>query len=137
MKLSTKGRYAVMAMADLVLCDQGSPIILAEIADRQKISLSYLEQIFNKLKNHGLVTSVRGQNGGYFLARNPRDISVSEIFSAVGEPVSVTACSSGVSTGCMGRTGKCVTHKLWADLSQNVHSYLSNKSLADICGGGA
>lgn len=133
MKLSTKGRYAVMAMADLGTYVQGKPVALADVADRQEISLSYLEQLFGKLRKGGLVKSVRGPGGGYLLAREAKEIRVSDIIMAVDEPIAATRCSAGSPAGCHSDKGRCLTHELWEALSHQIYMFLSSVSLADVC----
>lgn len=133
MRLSTKGRYAVMAMADLAGHEGGTrPVSLAEIARRQEISLSYLEQLFAKLRRGGLVKSVRGPGGGYRLSRTAGDIRVADIILAVDEPIQATRCRSGSAKGCMGTTGRCLTHDLWEELGRQIHVFLSSVSLGDV-----
>ena len=112
MKLTTKGRYAVMAMADLAANENINPVSLNEIALRQNISLSYLEQLFLKLKNNNLVKSVRGPQGGYVLERNPKDIKLSNIIFAVDEEVKTLNCKKDSKKGCCGKSFKCITHNL-------------------------
>lgn len=129
MKLTTKGRYAVTAMLDLALHNGDQPVSLAEISERQDISLSYLEQLFSKLRRAGLVTSMRGPGGGYQLNGAPEDIVVSEIISAVDESVDATRC--GGMSDCQDNK-RCLTHDLWADLSDQIRSFLSDISLADM-----
>lgn len=132
MKLSTKGRYAVMAMADLALHSKGKPIALADIADRQEISLSYLEQLFGKLRRGGLVRSVRGPGGGYLIGRDLDDLRISDVILAVDEPIKATRCSPGSSDGCHGSKGRCITHDLWQELGNQIYMFLSSVSLADV-----
>ncbi|HIJ38691.1 MAG TPA: Rrf2 family transcriptional regulator [Rhodospirillaceae bacterium] len=132
MKLSTKGRYAVMAMADLASHSNGSPVALADIADRQEISLSYLEQLFGKLRKGGLVKSVRGPGGGYLLARPALQTRVSDIILAVDEPIQTTRCSPGSPAGCHNHKGRCMTHDLWEELGNQIYLYLSSVSLGDV-----
>ncbi|MBI3675513.1 MAG: Rrf2 family transcriptional regulator [Proteobacteria bacterium] len=134
MRLSTKGRYAVMAMADLAGHDGGSkPVSLAEIAKRQEISLSYLEQLFAKLRRGGLVKSVRGPGGGYRLARPANDVRIADIIVAVDEPIQATRCRADSAKGCMGTvTGRCITHDLWEELGRQIHVFLAGVSLADV-----
>jgi len=133
MRLSTKGRYAVMAMADLAGHDGGAhPVSLAEIAKRQEISLSYLEQLFAKLRKGALVKSVRGPGGGYRLARPAAELRIADIILAVDEPIQATRCRAGSSKGCMGTTGRCLTHDLWEELGRQIHVFLSSVSLADV-----
>jgi Rrf2 family transcriptional regulator, iron-sulfur cluster assembly transcription factor len=131
-KLSTKGRYAVMAMADLACHSQGNPVALADIADRQEISLSYLEQLFGKLRKGGLVKSVRGPGGGYLLARPSVQTRISDIILAVDEPIQTTRCSPGSPAGCHNHKGRCLTHDLWEELGNHIYLYLSSVSLADV-----
>lgn len=135
MKLSTKGRYAVMAMVDLAGTSTGKPVALAEIADRQEISLSYLEQLFGRIRKGGLVNSVRGPGGGYLLARDPADTRVSDIIMAVDEPIRATRCTPGSPEGCTSRRSRCMTHDLWEELGNQIYLYLSSVTLADICEG--
>ena len=132
MKLGTKGRYAVMAMVDLAIHSAGKPVALAGIAERQEISLSYLEQLFGKLRRSALVKSARGPGGGYRLARPASDIRVSDIVVAVDEPLSATRCRPGSATGCLSDRGRCLTHDLWEELGNQIHQYLSSVSLADV-----
>ncbi len=133
MKLSTKGRYAVMAMVDLASHSQGSPVALADIAERQEISLSYLEQLFGKLRKGGLVKSVRGPGGGYLLARTAVQLRISDIILAVDEPIQTTRCSPGSPAGCHHHKGRCLTHDLWEELGNQIYLYLSSVSLSDVC----
>lgn len=132
MKLSTKGRYAVMAMADLAVHSAGRPVTLADIATRQEISLSYLEQLFAKLRRGGLVKSVRGPGGGYVLARGADETRIADIVLAVDEPIKATACADNGGRGCQGNPGRCLTHDLWEALGQHIHLYLNSVSLADV-----
>ena len=131
MKLSTKGRYAVMAMADLGKAATDKPIALAEVADRQEISLSYLEQLFGKLRRAGLVKSVRGPGGGYLLARDASEIRISDVIQAVDEPINATRCKEA--EGCHSDKARCLTHDLWQALTYQIHLYLSSVTLADVC----
>ena len=132
MKLTTKGRYAVMAMADLAANENIKPVSLNEIALRQNISLSYLEQLFLKLKNNNLVKSVRGRQGGYVLERNPKDIKLSNIIFAVDEEVKTLNCNKDSKKGCSGKSFKCITHGLWADLENHINFFFENKKLSDL-----
>jgi len=132
-KLSTKGRYAVMAMVDLASHSQGSPVALADIAERQEISLSYLEQLFGKLRKGGLVKSVRGPGGGYLLARPAVQLRISDIILAVDEPIQTTRCTPGSPAGCHNNKGRCLTHDLWEELGNQIYLYLSSVSLGDVC----
>jgi Rrf2 family iron-sulfur cluster assembly transcriptional regulator len=131
-KLSTKGRYAVMAMVDLASHSNGNPVALADIADRQEISLSYLEQLFGRLRKGGLVKSVRGPGGGYLLARPTAQMRVSDIILAVDEPIQTTRCAPGSPAGCHNHKGRCLTHDLWEELGNQIYLYLSSVSLADV-----
>ena len=132
MKLSTKGRYAVMAMVDLASHSQGNPVALADIAERQEISLSYLEQLFGKLRKGGLVKSVRGPGGGYLLARAPQQTRISDIILAVDEPIQTTRCTPGSPAGCHNNKGRCLTHDLWEELGNQIYLYLSSVTVSDI-----
>lgn len=133
MRLSTKGRYAVMAMVDLAMHSDGKPVALADIAARQEISLSYLEQLFAKLRRGGQVSSVRGPGGGYLLAREAAETRISDIILSVDEPIRATRCSPGSPQGCTSTSGRCVTHDLWEELSNQIHLFLSSVSIADVC----
>ncbi|MEW5687740.1 MAG: Rrf2 family transcriptional regulator [Pseudomonadota bacterium] len=135
MRLSTKGRYAVMAMADLARREgeASRAVALADIAARQEISLSYLEQLFARLRRKGLVKSARGPGGGYRLARTAEATTIAEIVHAVDEPLRATRCQA--SKGCMMKGEKCLTHDLWADLGAQIEGYLNSVSLADVIGG--
>jgi Rrf2 family transcriptional regulator, iron-sulfur cluster assembly transcription factor len=133
MRLSTKGRYAVMAMADLASHEAGSrPVSLADIAERQEISLSYLEQLFAKLRRSGLVSSVRGPGGGYRLSRPSTEVRVADIIMAVDEPINATRCRAGMPKGCATQGARCITHDLWEELGRQIHVFLSSVSLADV-----
>ncbi len=136
MRLSTKGRYAVMAMADLARREGEATraVALADIAQRQEISLSYLEQLFARLRRKGLVKSARGPGGGYRLARTAGDTSIADIVHAVDEPLRATRCEK-LGPGCMMRGERCLTHDLWADLGDRIEDYLASVSLADVVGG--
>jgi Rrf2 family transcriptional regulator, iron-sulfur cluster assembly transcription factor len=133
MRLSTKGRYAVMAMVDLAQHSNGEPVSLAEIAERQEISLSYLEQLFAMLRKGGLVKSVRGPGGGYLLARDRGETRIADIILAVDEPIRATRCAPGAPIGCRGNKTRCQTHDLWEELGNQIHLFLSSVSLADVC----
>lgn len=132
MKLSTKGRYAVMAMVDLAASALEKPVSLADIAQRQEISLSYLEQLFAKLRRAGLVTSVRGPGGGYLLAHKPAETRISDIILAVDEPIRATRCMPGQPQGCRGNKSRCLTHDLWEELGNQIYLYLSSVTVADV-----
>lgn len=129
MRLTTKGRFAVTAMIDLALRQGDGPVTLAGIADRQKISLSYLEQLFGKLRRHKLVTSVRGPGGGYCLARSHDAITVADIIRAVDEPLDATQC--GGKQNCH-EEHRCMTHELWANLNKRMYEYLHSVKLGDL-----
>ncbi len=129
MRLTTKGRYAVTAMLDLAIHHGNGPITLADIAQRQGISLSYLEQLFSRLRKRSLVASVRGPGGGYSLARESGDINVAEIISAVDESVDTTRCHGA--HNCQDNQ-RCLTHDLWQDLSSRIYEYLYDISLQDL-----
>ncbi|MBO6519903.1 MAG: Rrf2 family transcriptional regulator [Rhodospirillales bacterium] len=132
MKLSTKGRYAVMAMVDLATQTDGKPIALADVAERQEISLSYLEQLFGRLRRGQLVKSVRGPGGGYLLARDASEIRVADVIMAVDEPIKATRCTPGSPSGCQGRQQRCLTHDLWEELGNQIYLFLSSVSLEDV-----
>ena len=132
MKLTTKGRYAVMAMAELAANQKLKPVSLNEISLRQNISLSYLEQLFSKLKNQKLVKSIRGSSGGYILEKNPKDIKISNIIFAVDEQVKTLNCKKESKKGCNGKTVKCITHNLWDDLERHINFFFENVSLNDL-----
>ncbi|HYD57944.1 MAG TPA: Fe-S cluster assembly transcriptional regulator IscR [Burkholderiales bacterium] len=129
MRLTTKGRFAVTAMVDLAMRQNRGPVTLAAISERQRISLSYLEQLFGKLRRHGLVSSVRGPGGGYNLARPAAELTVAEIVSAVDEPLDATQC--GGKENCLDDR-RCMTHDLWATLNEKMHEYLSSVTLGDL-----
>ena len=132
MKLTTKGRYAVMAMADLASNQDTKPVSLNEISLRQNISLSYLEQLFLKLKNNHLVKSIRGPQGGYILEKNAKDIKLSSIIFAVDEEVKTLNCKKDSKKGCGGRSVKCITHNLWDDLEKHINGFFESKNLNDL-----
>ncbi len=132
MQLSTKGRYAVMAMADLDLNSNGRPVALADIASRQDISLSYLEQLFAKLRRANLVNSVRGPGGGYRLAHSADEVAIADIIVAVDEPLKVTRCKAGSSKGCIANSGRCITHDLWDELGRQILTFLRGVTLSDV-----
>ena len=132
MKLTTKGRYAVMAMAGLASNESTKPVSLNEIATRQNISLSYLEQLFFKLKNNHLVQSVRGPRGGYVLEKKAKDIKLSSIIFAVNEEVKTLNCKKDMKKGCDGRSIKCITHYLWDDLEKHINGFFENKNLNEL-----
>jgi|TARA_B110000090_G_C13218810_1_gene383921 Rrf2 family iron-sulfur cluster assembly transcriptional regulator len=132
MKLTTKGRYAVMAMADLASNTHFQPISLTEIAQRQNISLAYLEQIFIKLKKNNLVKSSRGAKGGYILDKSASDIKLSNIIFAVDEEVKMLNCKKNSKKGCNNKSVKCITHNLWADLDRHINSFFEKVKLEDL-----
>ena len=134
MQLSTKGRYAVMAMTELAGQESDRAVTLAAIAERQQISRPYLEQLFARLRRQGLVRSVRGPGGGYRLARPAEELSVAEVVTAVDEPLRATRCK-GEGPGCMPGGARCRTHDLWVATGQQIHDYLSSVSLADVLAG--
>lgn len=129
MKLTTKGRYAVTAMLDLALNNDSGPVTLADISARQGISLSYLEQLFSRLRKNGLVVSTRGPGGGYNLARAASSVAVGEVVDAVDEPVDATRC--GGAADCHNHQ-RCLTHDLWAELSAQIRDFLMRVSLGDL-----
>lgn len=129
MRLTTKGRYAVTAMLDLAVHQLEGPIALTDISERQGISLSYLEQLFAKLRKTGLVASTRGPGGGYNLSRDAAQIAIADVIAAVDEAVDATRC--GGSKNCQGEV-RCLTHDLWEDLSGQIRNFLSSVSLADL-----
>jgi Rrf2 family transcriptional regulator, iron-sulfur cluster assembly transcription factor len=131
MKLSTKGRYAVMALADIAVHSAGRPVALATITERQNISQDYLEQLFLKLRKAGLVESARGPGGGYSLARDPEEIRISEIVMAVDEPLQVTRCIGDAIEGCT-HGKKCLTHDLWSALGRQIYGFLAAVTLGDV-----
>ena len=132
MKLSNKGRYAVQALADLARNNLQKPTNLTEISLRQGISISFLEQIFLKLRKNNLVKSSRGPLGGYTLSRSPDDITLSSIIEAVDEKVKTVACKRESKKGCHGKSFKCITHELWDDLENHINDFFKNNTLKDI-----
>ena len=132
MKLSSKGRYAVMAMADLAKINNNQPTSLTEISLRQGISISFLEQIFLKLKKNNLVRSSRGPTGGYSLTRSPEEIKLSSIIKAVDEKVKTVGCKKESKKGCTGKSIKCITHDLWDDLETHINNFFEKNTLKDI-----
>ena len=133
MILTTKGRYAVMAMVDLALQKPGEPVSLSDIAARQDVARNYLEQLFAKLRKRLLVISVRGTSGGYLLAKASHEISIAEIVHAVDESLKMTRCGHESASGCRADQRRCYTHNLWEGLQNHVHSYFAGISLADVC----
>tara|TARA_B100001146_G_scaffold164164_1_gene145085 strand:+ start:386 stop:811 length:426 start_codon:yes stop_codon:yes gene_type:complete len=132
MKLTSKGRYAVMALADMAGFDRKKPISLRDISLRQNISLVFLEQIFSKLKKDNIVKSIRGTNGGYILSSNPDQIKLSSIFSAVDEHVKTVQCKKESKKGCNGKSTKCITHYLWDELEIYINDFFDKKNLEDL-----
>tara|TARA_B100001029_G_scaffold161108_1_gene149605 strand:+ start:1272 stop:1691 length:420 start_codon:yes stop_codon:yes gene_type:complete len=132
MKLTTKGRYAVMAMADLASNTNTGPISLADISFRQNISLAYLEQIFLKLKSKKLVKSTRGARGGYILEKTPSEIKLSNIIYAVDEEVRMLNCKKNSKKGCNNKSTKCITHYLWDDLDKHINNFFEKINLEDL-----
>ena len=132
MKLTTKGRYAVMALADMAAFSKQNPVSLRDISLRQNISLVYLEQIFSKLKNHNIVSSIRGVKGGYILTKEPHEIKLSNIFSAVNETVKTIHCKKESKKGCNGKSTKCITHYLWDELDLYINDFFEKKNLSDL-----
>src|ERR1051326_7929786 len=121
-----------MAMVDLARHSNGAPVCLADIAERQEISLPYLEQLFAKLRRSGLVKSVRGPGGGYLFARHRDDTRIADLLAPVDEPMRAVRCSPGAAIGCRGDRSRCLTHDLWEELGNQIHLYLSAVSLADV-----
>jgi Rrf2 family iron-sulfur cluster assembly transcriptional regulator len=134
MRLGTKGRYAVMAMADIARHGASGAVCLSDIADRQEISLAYLEQLFARLRRAGLVCSVRGPGGGYRLALTAEATSVGAIVQAVDEPLHATRCDAKADKGCMAGGERCMTHHLWEALGDEIEQFLDGVSLADVIG---
>ena len=132
MKLTSKGRYAVMAMADLAKNHDPRPVSLNEISLRQGISILYLEQLFLKLKQNRLVHSRRGSHGGYVLSKSPDQIKLSNIISAVNEKVETIKCNRNSKKGCNGKSVKCITHSLWEELGEHINLFFEQKSLEDV-----
>ena len=132
MKLTSKGRYAVMAMADLANVKDKKPINLTEISLRQGISISFLEQIFLQLKKNNLVKSSRGPAGGYALTKSPEEIKLSNIIEAVDEKVKTMGCKKESKKGCTGKSIKCITHNLWDDLETHINNFFEKNTLKDI-----
>ena len=132
MKLSSKGRYAVMALADLAKFDSNEPVSLRDISLRQGISLVYLEQLFLKLKKNKIVSSVRGKKGGYTLNKNASEINISEVLSAVEEKIKTVGCEKHSKKGCNGKSAKCITHNLWDELEDYINIFFEKKKLSDL-----
>ncbi|MGE5267950.1 MAG: Rrf2 family transcriptional regulator [Deltaproteobacteria bacterium] len=135
MELTTRGRYAVMAMADLARHQAGEPVALAAIAERQKLSLAYLEQLFARLRRADIVISARGRSGGYKLGRAASDITIADILRAVEEETRMTRCSGEGEAGCLGET-RCITHGLWQALGQHIEQFFQTVTLQDVIDGG-
>ena len=132
MKLNSRGRYAVMALADMANFDKQNPVSLRDISLRQNISLVYLEQIFSKLKKNNIVKSIRGTNGGYILTKDPEQIKLSNIFLAVDEKVKTLQCKRESKKGCNGKLTKCITHNLWDELEIHINDFFDRKNLGDL-----
>ena len=132
MKLTSKGRYAVMALADLAKFDSANPISLRDISLRQGISLDFLEQIFSKLKKKNIVKSIRGSNGGYILSKQPAEIKLANILSAVDEEVKTVQCKKESKKGCNNKSTKCITHNLWDELEIHINHFFEQKNLKDL-----
>ena len=132
MKLSSKGRYAVMALADLAKFDPKEPVSLRDISLRQGISLVYLEQLFLKLKKSKIVSSIRGKKGGYVLNKNASEINISEVFSAVEEKIKTVGCEKHSKKGCNGKSVKCISHNLWDELEDYINIFFEKKKLSDL-----
>tara|TARA_B100001778_G_scaffold300762_1_gene276368 strand:+ start:132 stop:557 length:426 start_codon:yes stop_codon:yes gene_type:complete len=132
MRLTSKGRYAVMALVDLAKFDNINPVSLRDISLRQGISLDYLEQIFSKLRKKEIVQSVRGIQGGYILNKKAREIKLTNIFDAVDEKIKTVQCKKESKKGCNGKLTKCVTHNLWDELENHITDFFDEKSLEDL-----
>lgn len=132
MKLTTKGRYAVAALADIAALGEDGPVALPDVALRQAISVGYLEQLFGKLRRAGLVESARGVAGGYFLARPASAIRIADIVAAVDEEIRTTGCAPGSSVGCQGKSARCLTHDLWDELGRHIEIFLNTATLEDV-----
>ena len=135
MKLTSKGRYAVMALVDLARFDTINPVSLRDISLRQGISLDYLEQIFSKLKKNQIVKSTRGIQGGYFLSKKPNEIKLTNILNAVDEKVKTVQCKKDSKKGCNGKSTKCITHNLWDELEVHIQFFFNKKNLGDLIKG--
>ena len=132
MKLTSKGRYAVMALADLAKFNSINPVSLRDISLRQGISLDFLEQIFSKLKKFNIVKSIRGTNGGYILNKKPEEIKLANILSAVDEEVKTVKCKKESKKGCNNKSSKCITHNLWDELEVHINHFFEQKNLKDL-----
>ena len=132
MKLTSKGRYAVMALVDIAKFDNINPVSLRDISLRQGISVDFLEQIFSKLKKKEIVKSIRGTQGGYILSKKPSEIKLNNIFDAIDENVKTVQCKKESKKSCNGKSSKCVTHDLWNELETHINSFFEQKSLEDL-----
>ena len=132
MKLTSRGRYAVMALADLAKFNSINPVSLRDISLRQGISLDFLEQLFSKLKKYNIVKSIRGVNGGYILNKEPEEIKLANILSAVDEEVKTVQCKKESKKGCNSKTTKCITHNLWDELEIHINNFFEQKNLKDL-----
>ena len=132
MKLTSKGRYAVMALVDIAKFDNINPVSLRDISLRQGISVDFLEQIFSKLKKNEIVKSIRGTQGGYILSKKPSEIKLNNIFDAIDERVKTVQCKKESKRSCNGKSSKCVTHDLWNELETHINSFFEQKSLEDL-----
>ena len=132
MKLTSKGRYAVMALVDIAKFDNINPVSLRDISLRQGISVDFLEQIFSKLKKNEIVKSIRGTQGGYILCKKPSEIKLNNIFDAIDEQVKTVQCKKESKKSCNGKSSKCVTHNLWNELETHINSFFEQKSLEDL-----
>ena len=132
MKLSSKGRYAVMALADLAKFNLNEPVSLRDISLRQGISINYLEQLFLKLKKNNIVKSIRGINGGYILNKSPKDIKISEVLLALDQKVKTIGCKKDSKKSCNGKSSKCITHNFWDELDLHINSFFESKKLSDL-----
>ena len=132
MKLTSKGRYAVMALADIATFNLKEPVSLRDISLRQGISLDYLEQLFLKLKKNKIVNSIRGKKGGYILSKDASDIKISDIFFAVEEEVKTVGCEKHSKKACNGKSAKCISHNLWDELEDYINDFFKRKSLGDL-----
>ena len=132
MKLTSKGRYAVMALVDIAKFDNINPVSLRDISLRQGISVDFLEQIFSKLKKNEIVKSIRGTQGGYILCKKPSEIKLNNIFDAIDEKVKTVQCKKESKKSCNGKSSKCVTHDLWNELETHINSFFEQKSLEDL-----
>ena len=132
MKLTSKGRYAVMALVDIAKFDNINPVSLRDISLRQGISVDFLEQIFLKLKKNEIVKSIRGTQGGYILSKKPSEIKLNNIFDAIDERVKTVQCKKESKKSCNGKSSKCVTHNLWNELETHINSFFEQKSLEDL-----